>query len=106
MLGAAIIDTKNPETDKLYDSVSGLKNVDSLLIVDQSPLAKSPRANIATYTKMARAQDIDVVVVSSDKDLMQLIGDGVTLYDAMKQKNIGAPEVMRQRLASSRTRRT
>lgn len=49
---------------------------------------------IATYTKLARAQDIEVVIVSSDKDLMQLIHNGVSMYDGMKQKNIGTPEVM------------
>ena len=30
-----------------------------------------------------------VVIVSSDKDLMQLITDGVAMFDPMKQKNIG-----------------
>ena len=49
---------------------------------------------IATYTKQARAQGIEVVIVSSDKDLMQLIGDGVSMYDGMKQKTIGIPAVM------------
>jgi DNA polymerase I len=48
---------------------------------------------IATYAKQAQAQGINVVIVSSDKDLMQLIGNGINLYDAMKQKPIGEPEV-------------
>jgi DNA polymerase I len=48
---------------------------------------------IATYTKQARAQGMNVVIVSSDKDLMQLIGDGVAMFDAMKQKVIGPAEV-------------
>lgn len=41
---------------------------------------------IATYAKKARENNIDVVVVSGDKDLMQLIRDGVELYDPMKDK--------------------
>ena len=41
---------------------------------------------IATYAKQARAAGIEVTVVSSDKDLMQLVGDGVTLLDPMKDK--------------------
>ncbi|NBX04023.1 MAG: DNA polymerase I, partial [Alphaproteobacteria bacterium] len=49
---------------------------------------------IATYAARAREQGITVTIVSSDKDLMQLIGDGVELYDAMKNKPIGAAEVM------------
>ncbi len=48
---------------------------------------------IATYARQARAQGIEVVIVSSDKDLMQLIGDGVRMFDAMKQKDIGPDEV-------------
>ncbi len=48
---------------------------------------------IATYAKQAQAQGIDVTIVSSDKDLMQLIGDGIHMYDAMKQKQIGEAEV-------------
>jgi DNA polymerase-1 len=49
---------------------------------------------IATYARLGREAGMEVVIVSSDKDLMQLIGEGVALYDAMKQKNIGAPEVL------------
>lgn len=49
---------------------------------------------IATYARRAREQGINVVVVSSDKDLMQLVADGVVLYDAMKNKTIGDAEVM------------
>jgi DNA polymerase-1 len=49
---------------------------------------------IATYAKQARAQGMDVVIVSSDKDLMQLIGDGVSMFDAMKQRTIGREQVI------------
>ncbi len=48
---------------------------------------------IATYAKQAQAQGIEVTIVSSDKDLMQLIGNGIYMYDAMKQKQIGEAEV-------------
>ena len=41
---------------------------------------------IATYAKKAREKNIDVVVVSGDKDLMQLIREGVEFYDPMKDK--------------------
>lgn len=39
---------------------------------------------IATFAKLAQDQDIDVVIVSADKDLMQLVRTGVELYDPMK----------------------
>ena len=48
---------------------------------------------IATYAKAARAQNWNVVIVSSDKDLMQLIKDGVALQDPLKNKPIGEAEV-------------
>lgn len=49
---------------------------------------------IATYARLAAEQGARVTIVSSDKDLMQLIGDGVDMLDPMKNKVIGAPEVM------------
>ena len=51
---------------------------------------------IATYAKQAKEAGMDVVVVSSDKDLMQLIEPGITMYDAMKDKKIGDDAVMKK----------
>ena len=48
---------------------------------------------IATYAKMAVAEKIDVVVISADKDLMQLIRPGVTMIDPMKNRAIGPEQV-------------
>jgi DNA polymerase-1 len=49
---------------------------------------------IASYAAAVRAVGGRCTIVSSDKDLMQLIGDGVEMLDPMKQKPIGAAEVM------------
>ncbi|VVT31727.1 DNA polymerase I [Rhizobium sp. EC-SD404] len=49
---------------------------------------------IATYTRMAVEAGGDVTIVSSDKDLMQLVTPKVSLYDTMKDKQIGIPEVI------------
>jgi DNA polymerase I len=48
---------------------------------------------IATYVDRARELGREVVIVSSDKDLMQLIADGVCMWDPMKGKVIGPAEV-------------
>ena len=48
---------------------------------------------IATYCRLARERGDKAVVVSSDKDLMQLVGDGVSMLDPMKNKEIGLDEV-------------
>ena len=45
---------------------------------------------IATYATQAKATSRDVIIVSSDKDLMQLIQPGVSLWDPMKQKALDA----------------
>jgi DNA polymerase-1 len=37
--------------------------------------------------------ELDVVLVSSDKDLMQLVSDHTTMYDSMKDREISFPEV-------------
>ncbi len=49
---------------------------------------------IATYATLAKEQGADVTVVSSDKDLMQLVDDKVIMFDAMKNKEIRAEQVM------------
>lgn len=49
---------------------------------------------IAAYAKQATEAGEPVVVVSSDKDLMQLVADGVEMWDPMKQKAIGRAEVI------------
>ena len=48
---------------------------------------------IATYTKQAEAQGMKVTIVSSDKDLMQLVNDNVEMYDAMKSRNVQSRQV-------------
>ncbi len=43
---------------------------------------------IATLACQARAAGGQVTIISSDKDLMQLVGDGVEMLDAMKNRRI------------------
>ncbi len=49
---------------------------------------------IATYARLATESGADVTVVSSDKDLMQLVRPGVVMFDGMKNKKIGRDEVI------------
>jgi len=49
---------------------------------------------IAAYTLAATNTGGQVTIVSSDKDLMQLIRPGVDMMDPIKQKSIGPAEVM------------
>jgi DNA polymerase-1 len=57
---------------------------------------------IATYARLARERGADVLIVSADKDLMQLIEPGVAMFDPAsgtgdtrrEERRIGVPEVM------------
>tara|TARA_B100001123_G_scaffold443105_1_gene588284 strand:+ start:1922 stop:4654 length:2733 start_codon:yes stop_codon:yes gene_type:complete len=49
---------------------------------------------IATYTNLAKKNEISSLIVSSDKDLMQLVNDNVQMLDPMKNKLIGIKEVI------------
>jgi DNA polymerase-1 len=49
---------------------------------------------VATYARQACDVKATVTIVSSDKDLMQLVNDCVVMYDTMKDKRIGRAEVM------------
>ncbi len=48
---------------------------------------------IATYAEQAKAAGAQVTILSSDKDLMQLVGGGVKLRDPMRKVDIGPDEV-------------
>lgn len=48
---------------------------------------------IATYARQAEAKGSRVTIVSSDKDLMQLVTDKIHMLDTMKNKDIAAPQV-------------
>ena len=49
---------------------------------------------IATYAKQAEKKDYKVTIVSSDKDLMQLVSDNISMFDSMKNRIIRADEVV------------
>ncbi|HUC61383.1 MAG TPA: DNA polymerase I, partial [Alphaproteobacteria bacterium] len=49
---------------------------------------------IATYARLAEKQGAKVTIVSSDKDLMQLVRPGVEMLDPIKQRPIGPADVM------------
>ncbi len=49
---------------------------------------------IATYARQAEAKGARVTIVSSDKDLMQLVSDKVLMLDPMKNKLLGREDVI------------
>jgi DNA polymerase-1 len=51
---------------------------------------------IATYSRLAETAGATVTIVSSDKDLMQLVGEGIGMLDPVSGRPIG-PEQVRER---------
>ena len=49
---------------------------------------------IATYAAAAEDAGLATTIVSSDKDLMQLVRGDITMLDPMKQRRIGVAEVV------------
>ena len=48
---------------------------------------------IATYAREAEALGAEVTILSSDKDMMQLVTDGIYMMDPIRNRRIGAREV-------------
>jgi len=49
---------------------------------------------IASYAKLARTKKMDSLIISSDKDLMQLVNKNVSMLDPMKNKSISIDQVI------------
>ena len=50
---------------------------------------------IGTVAKRLESE-VDVVIVTGDKDLLQLVSDRVQVYDSMKEKRLGVEEVIQR----------
>ncbi len=48
---------------------------------------------IATYARLAREAGLEVTIISSDKDLMQLVAEGIDMLDPMRNRPIGPAQV-------------
>jgi DNA polymerase-1 len=48
---------------------------------------------IGTLAARAAADDLDTVIVTADKDMMQLVDERTTLYDDVRNRRVGIPEV-------------
>ncbi len=49
---------------------------------------------IATYARQVENMGGEVVIVSSDKDMMQLVGERISMFDPMKNKKLGRDDVV------------
>ncbi|MFQ5432120.1 MAG: DNA polymerase I [Nitrospinota bacterium] len=74
-----------------------LPYIEKLITAYNIPVLKEPGLEaddlIGCAARLAEKKGYEVVIVSGDKDLMQLIGDGITMFDPLKDKRIGVEEV-------------
>jgi DNA polymerase-1 len=80
------------------DLVSQLPYIDKICHAHNVPIARVPGYEaddiIGGIASKAVAAGYEVVIATSDKDLMQLVMPGVTLYDGMKEVLIGPEQVL------------
>jgi DNA polymerase-1 len=69
--------------------------IERMLAAMHVPVLKSPGYEaddiIGTVARRAAAAGYDVTIVSSDKDMLQLVGDGVSMLDPMKNDTLYDP---------------
>jgi DNA polymerase I len=99
--GVVVMDAKGPtHRDAMYEDYKAqraempaelavqLPHIDRAVTVHGYPLLRIPGVEaddvIGTLTKTARARGLEVIIISSDKDFAQLIGEGVRMLDTLK----------------------
>ena len=83
---------------KMPDELSvQLPYIEKLIKAYNIPVLKKPGLEaddlIGYAAKLAEKNSYEVVIVSGDKDLMQLVGGAITMFDPLKEKRIGVDEV-------------
>ena len=108
---AMVLDTEEPTfRDEMYDQYKANRSAPPDDLVPQFPyipkvvqalnvpLLAMPGYEaddvIATVAKKAVEEGFEVTVISGDKDLMQLVGEGIGMYDPMKEKHYAVKEVI------------
>jgi DNA polymerase-1 len=95
-LYAAYKATRPPAPPELVAQIARLKDViDAYAIPLYAQQGVEADDLIATVVRRARAEGLRVVVVSADKDLLQLVdGEDVLVWDTMRDKVFGEPETV------------
>ena len=87
--------TRQPMPENLRSQVPSIKEVVKALGI---PMLEEEGFEaddlIGAMTKRFSGEELEMVVVSGDKDLMQLISPQVSMYDPMKDKTFQIPEVV------------
>jgi DNA polymerase I len=83
-----------PPPDDLLPQIPRIRQVtDTFRIPVFCPEGYEADDVLATLARMGVEAGYDVRIITGDKDMMQLVGDHVSLYDPMRDKRSGAKEV-------------
>jgi len=110
---AVIFDTKEPTfRDEMYEDYKANRKAPPDDLVEQFPFFKPilealniPVLELAgfeaddiigTLAKKLASDDLNVVIVTGDKDLMQLVGGNISIFDSMKDRRVGERQVEEQ----------
>jgi DNA polymerase-1 len=86
--------TRAPMPDDLRPQLPYIRKLVTAL---RLPVIEQPGVEaddvIGTLATRAAADDLDTVIVTADKDMMQLVSERTTLYDDVRNRRVGIPEV-------------
>jgi DNA polymerase-1 len=87
-------ETRGPMPDELRAQIPYIRRLVTALrlpVIEEAGVEADDV--LGTLAKQAAAAGIETVIVSGDKDMMQLVGERTTLYDTMRDRRIGVAEV-------------
>jgi DNA polymerase-1 len=93
-LFAAYKETRAPMPDELRPQVPYIRRlVDALRLPVIEVSGVEADDVLGTLSAQASAAGVETVIVTGDKDMMQLVDERTTLYDPMRDRRVGIPEV-------------
>jgi DNA polymerase-1 len=93
-LYAAYKEHRAPMPDELRPQLPYIRKLVTAL---RLPVVEAPGVEaddaIGTLATQAEGAGLETVIVTADKDMMQLVSERTTLYDDMRNRRVGIPEV-------------
>jgi len=93
-LYAGYKETRGPMPDELRPQIPYIRRLVAALrlpVIEEAGVEADDV--LGTLAKQATAAGIQTVIVTGDKDMMQLVDERTTLYDTMRDRRIGVAEV-------------
>jgi DNA polymerase-1 len=87
-------ETRSPMPDELRPQIPYIRRLVEALRLPVIEVAGVEADDVlGTLSAQASAAGIETVIITGDKDMMQLVDERTTLYDTMRDRRVGIPEV-------------